>query len=239
MQRVLRLSALTALAVGTRRSAASSRSPLYFRCPSCGDSLLPSAGGNTLRCASGHAVDAAKEGHYYLLKRPLAPAIAKETEEMARSARAFHDAGGFATYADSLALEIARALLDGPSPADGPAAPRQVLAAGCSDGVYLRAVEQALRSRGVFVGSEEARRETHQSGDKSSCHKSEGSEHASEAQMLKVGLWGVDPCKLAVRYAAKRQPSAHFAVASMHALPFADGVFDLVFSAFGQSSWDE
>ena len=42
--------------------------------------------------------------------------------------------------------------------------------------------------------------------------------------------------KLAVRYAAKRQPAAHFAVGSPHALPFSDGSFDAVFSCFALRS---
>ena len=54
-----------------------------------------------------------------------------------------------------------------------------------------------------------------------------------------VGLWGTDMEKQAVRYAARRQPSARFAVASPHRLPFADGVLDVVFAAFTPAPWDE
>jgi SAM-dependent methyltransferase len=54
------------------------------------------------------------------------------------------------------------------------------------------------------------------------------------------GLWGTDASKLAVRYAAKRQAGATFAVCSPSRLPFADGVFDLVVSTFGSATpWDE
>jgi len=52
-------------------------------------------------------------------------------------------------------------------------------------------------------------------------------------------LWGVDMGKTAVRYAAKRQPSARFAVASPHHLPFADGSFDCVVSVFAPAPWEE
>ena len=52
-------------------------------------------------------------------------------------------------------------------------------------------------------------------------------------------LWGTDQSKLAVRYAAKRQPAARFAVASPHRLPFADGSFDVVFSVFAPAPWEE
>ena len=56
-----------------------------------------------------------------------------------------------------------------------------------------------------------------------------------------LSLWGVDDNKLAVRYAAKRQKAARFAVAASHALPFGDGTVDCVCSLFGGQSlsWDE
>jgi 23S rRNA (guanine745-N1)-methyltransferase len=54
-----------------------------------------------------------------------------------------------------------------------------------------------------------------------------------------VELWGVDERKLAVRYAASRQRGAHFAVASPHQLPFADGSMDVVFAAFSPAPWEE
>ena len=54
-----------------------------------------------------------------------------------------------------------------------------------------------------------------------------------------VGLWAVDTNKLSVRYAAKRQRSARFAVAPLHALPFADGSLDVVLSLFAPSAWEE
>jgi len=215
MQHLLPLTAVGALApVLGLRLAPVLRGPIRYLCPSCGGSLLPS--GTMLRCASGHAIDCAKEGHHYLLKRPPPPAVVKESDEIARAGRAFHDAGGYAKQADAVAAEVVRAL--GPRPADGAGAPRQLLAAGCADGFYLRAVERALQARSKKGGDGNV-------GD--------GSAPAS------VGLWGIDSGKLAVRYAAKRQPSARFAVAPGHALPFADGVFDLVFSAFAPSSWDE
>lgn len=213
----LSLATAAALASASARTAPALRSPIHFLCPTCGEGLLPN--GKMLRCASGHAVDKAKQGHYYLMKRPTPPATVKESEEIARAARSFHDAGGFASQADAVAAEVVRALLDGPPPPEGPSAPRQLLAAGCAEGFFLRAVERALQSRGVRISSAES------DGDRSGA--------------TVAGLWGVDSGKLAISYAAKRQPSARFAVAPPHALPFADGVFDLVFSAFAPSSWDE
>lgn len=215
----LSLTTAAALASVSARTVPALRGPIHFLCPTCGKGLLPY--GKMLRCSSGHTVDKAKEGHLYLMKRPASPATVKESNEIARAARSFHDAGGFASQADAVAAEVVRALLDGPAPSDGPSAPRQLLAAGCADGVYLRSVERALISRGVRVPGAGAE------GDRSG------------GGAITAGLWGVDSGKLAVSYAAKRQPSARFAVAPPHALPFADGVFDLVFSAFAPSSWDE
>ena len=54
-----------------------------------------------------------------------------------------------------------------------------------------------------------------------------------------AGLWGTDTSKLAARYAAKRQPDAHIAVAMPHCLPFADGVFSVVFCTFASAPWEE
>lgn len=54
------------------------------------------------------------------------------------------------------------------------------------------------------------------------------------------GLWGTDTSKLAVRYAAKRQRSARFAVCAPHKLPFGDGSMHVVFSLFTPSPpWEE
>ncbi|EOD39781.1 hypothetical protein EMIHUDRAFT_223308 [Emiliania huxleyi CCMP1516] len=113
-------------------AASAARAPVAYRCPSCGDPLLPTSSGS-LRCRNGHSVDAAREGHHHLLRRPLSAKVAEEADQVARAARAFHDGGSFDAAADAIAAEAA----------------------------------------------------------------------------------------------AKRQPSARFAVASPHALPFSDGCFDL------------
>jgi len=54
-----------------------------------------------------------------------------------------------------------------------------------------------------------------------------------------ASLWGTDLNKLAVRYAATRQRDAKFAVCQPTKLPFADGVFSVVFSVFAPSPWEE
>ena len=63
-------------------------------------------------------------------------------------------------------------------------------------------------------------------------------EHLAATGRAAAGLWGTDTEKLAVRYAAGRQPGANFAVASPHKLPFADGSFDVVLVAFAHAPWD-
>ena len=66
---------------------------------------------------------------------------------------------------------------------------------------------------------------------------------ALEAQLDENGLaaylWGVDVCKFGVAQAARRQPTATFAVAKCTRLPFKDGVFDCVLSVFAPVPWDE
>ena len=49
---------------------------------------------------------------------------------------------------------------------------------------------------------------------------------------LAVRLWGIDIAKPAVRMAAKRSPSGHYAVASAYDLPVLDGAADVVLSIF-------
>jgi len=181
----------------------------HFTCPSCGLPLLSAdATAKTLRCTNGHSFDKAREGHVHLLPPARKPAVALQAEEDAviRAERAFYEAGGFASQADGLAAEVARALSLCPTANDGAEeGRRQVLGAGCGEGLYLRTVREHLsRDGGAPV----------------------------------VGLWGTDTEKLAVRYAASRQRDAHFAVASPHDLPFADGSLDLVFAAFAPAPWE-
>ena len=66
-------------------------------------------------------------------------------------------------------------------------------------------------------------------------------EQRLEADGVRLGgLWGTDTSKLAVRYAAKRQPSARFAVCAPHRLPFSDGSMHVIFSLFAPSPpWEE
>jgi 23S rRNA (guanine745-N1)-methyltransferase len=54
-----------------------------------------------------------------------------------------------------------------------------------------------------------------------------------------VGGWGVDVSKPAVRLAARRHRSLHFAVASSYALPFADDSFGAVLSVFSPRPFGE
>lgn len=148
------------------------------------------------------------------------PAVEAEAENIVRASRAFCDCGGFAAQADSLATEVRRALTNGGGTVSG----GQVLAAGCGEGFYLRRVAECLE--------EAAAREVAAGADKAAAA-------AGDAADERFGLWGTDTNKLAVRYAAKRQPAARFAVASSHRLPFADGSFDIVFSCFSPAPWEE
>lgn len=58
---------------------------------------------------------------------------------------------------------------------------------------------------------------------------------ALQAKRL-LQIQGVDIAKLAVEAAAKKQPEAHFVVASANRLPFADQYFDALFRVFAPSN---
>ena len=133
-----------------------------------------------------------------------------EADAAVRAGRAFYDAGGFASQVDGVAAEVVRALGRVPAGAGGT---RQVLGAGCGEGVWLRRVADAVAADAAA-----------------------GEGGAGDAA---VGLWGTVMSKLAVRYAASRQRDASFAVVSPHALPFADGSIDVVFAPFAPAPWDE
>lgn len=157
------------------------RRAVHFRCPTCSEPLRPEPP-RTLRCAKGHSVDVAKEGHCHLVpagrRQPQkAPKVRGDTDGSIRARRSFFEAGHYQLQASAVAAAVGAAL--GSVAPDRPAA---VLDAGCGEGQYLRAVERQL------------------------------GEHSS--------LWGTDLSRLAVRYAAKRQPRATYAIAASHRLPF-------------------
>jgi len=52
-------------------------------------------------------------------------------------------------------------------------------------------------------------------------------------------FWGVDISKTAIRYAAKREPSISFCVASAYELPFFENSFDAVFRIYAPSEANE
>jgi len=189
-------------------------STAHWACPSCSEPLLLRSGGgsaSTFRCTHGHVYDVAREGHIHLLppKRKAPAAAQEEVDDMVRAQRAFYEGGGFDLQVDGLAAEVWRALCACPE-----AGRREVLGSGCGEGAYMRQLGALAAACG---------------GD--------GADGTSDG--LGLGLWGIDDAKLAVRYAAKRQRQASFAVASAHRLPFAAGSLDLVFSVFGQAPWEE
>lgn len=97
---------------------------MTFRCPHCSSPLLPD--GSTLRCASGHAFDRAREGYVNLLvggRLPGGPS--GDDEAMVRARRAVFDAGLYAPIFESVAAQVAA--VD----------PQHVLDMGCGEGSYL------------------------------------------------------------------------------------------------------
>lgn len=131
----------------TAATALLSAAAAYFTCPSCGKALLPAPAANALKCAGGHVVNRAKEGHIHLLP-PKRSRQSDEIDEMIRSERAFYEGGGFATQLKALASEVVRALTLCPT-SDGAAL--SVLAPGCGEGAHLRAVEAEAARAGREV----------------------------------------------------------------------------------------
>ena len=164
-----------------------------------------------LCCSSGHRLSLAKGGYaHFLPPAKKKVAAGAESDAIIRASRTFYESGGFDVQAEGVATEVLRALSCSPG---GTPMGAQVLAVGCGEGFYLRQVAAHLH----------AAVETEAGADQ------------QELSKLEVGLWGTDKSKLAVRYAATRQPRAQFAVASPHRLPFADGSFDVVFSCFSSA----
>ena len=92
-----------------------------FACPVCGGATrraVYASGSASLRCDAGHASDVAKEGHVNLLLRRAKGGGWKkkiatgDTNEMVAARRAFLDAGHYAAAAETVAVTVARYLVD-------------------------------------------------------------------------------------------------------------------------------
>jgi 23S rRNA (guanine745-N1)-methyltransferase len=192
---------------------AAARRGVSFRCPSCSEPLAPhppsdeapDGGSMSLRCAAGHSIDVAKQGHVNLIpsgrRRPSAPKARGDADASIRARRTFFERGHYRQQAQGVAHAVSAALLESESSGSCGSRRAQVLDAGCGEGRYLREIE-------------------HQLGDRAQ-------------------LWGTDLSKLAVRFAAKRQPTASLAVAASHRLPFDDAQFDVVLCVFAPRALSE
>jgi 23S rRNA (guanine745-N1)-methyltransferase len=183
---------------------------VHFSCPRCSESLLPLVKPQGLRCSNGHHIDLAREGYAYLMP-------SKRTKVSTAALGPEADAMVRASRAfcesggfDQIATGVASEVVRALSQYSRGTETAHVLAAGCADGFFLRHVAALLEAEQPPSGGQPP-----------------------------VHFWGTDVSKLAVRYAARQQPSARFAVASPHQLPFADGSFDVVFSCFAPAPWGE
>src|SRR5699024_11126334 len=100
-------------------------------CPVCGLPLV--RGDHALRCAAGHSFDVARQGYVNLLtvsqKHSKSPG---DTREQVQARRAFLAGGYYRPIAETLCRLAA------------PLGPKTVVDAGCGEGYYLAALQEAL-----------------------------------------------------------------------------------------------
>ncbi len=108
-----------------------------LRCPLCRADLRREEA--TLRCATGHAFDLAREGYINLLGKGLPG----DSAAMLQARRAFLARGGYAPLAAAVSAAVGRHLATwaGAAPA--------VLDAGCGEGYYLGVLRTQLAAQGV------------------------------------------------------------------------------------------
>ena len=119
--------------------------PLRFACPTCQSPLQPLDGGG-LRCANGHFINVAKEGHIHLLppQKKRALDVQAAIEARVRAERAFHEGGGYFTQGERVAAEINRALSLCPENDDD----AHILNIGCGEGFYMRMLAREWAAAG-------------------------------------------------------------------------------------------
>lgn len=103
-------------------------------CPVCGDSLEKKE--NTFRCEKGHSFDISKHGYVNLLP-PSGKGVHGDNKEMIRARKEFLDAGHYEKLRSALATKVkffceTRRV--------------NVLDAGCGEGYYTEAIENALHA---------------------------------------------------------------------------------------------
>ena len=100
-------------------------------CPVCGLPLV--RGDHALRCAAGHSFDVARQGYVNLLtvsqKHSKSPG---DTREQVQARRAFLAGGYYRPIAETLCRLAA------------PLGPKTIVDAGCGEGYYLAALQEAL-----------------------------------------------------------------------------------------------
>ena len=112
-----------------------------WQCPLCGK---PLSGETSLKCASGHSFDRAKEGYWHLLPvqkmRTKAPGDGKE---MVAARRAFLNAGYYSIFGQALG----ELCLEYGQP-EQPNRPLHLLDAGCGEGWYDRCIAKQFEDAG-------------------------------------------------------------------------------------------
>lgn len=98
--------------------------------------------GNTVKCASGHSFDIAKEGYVNLLTRKLAATVG-DTKEMLQARRAFLEQGHYQPLSNLL-NEIVTAYLHDEERENDELPHTTLLDIGCGEGYYIGRLQQQL-----------------------------------------------------------------------------------------------
>lgn len=110
-------------------------------CPICGSRLTQSETG-ALHCEKKHCFDRAKEGYWHLLPvQGMHSKVPGDSKEMVAARRAFLQAGYYHAFGNALA----QLTLQQTKPGE----PLHLLDAGCGEGWYDRALQQAAEAQNV------------------------------------------------------------------------------------------
>lgn len=184
-----------------------------FHCPICQAPLQPNPQG--FGCQQRHQFDKAKEGYVNLLpvqhKKSKNPG---DDAQMVQARRAFLAAGHYQFLQQSLIDTIAQ------------------LVAGLFNETAEEETATKTESKPITTIADSGCGEGYYTNGLAD-------RLCQNHQLQATCVYGIDIAKTAIRYAAKRGPNTHYAVASSHALPFAANNIDILFKVFAPMADNE